>query len=261
MDKLKIEEVLSKLRKSPYVEEFKPENEFVLAFFRGKGGKVSKKWNVKIYVNKESEPTKIVTNDWVTLKRIISGAINEEVEKEKVIFIDDAGVGFPVGGVVLGVYEEPSKRFLFKRIPVKYFQGEYWKQKKYLEFAAEKVNEMITQLKASPEDTKIVICPGNIHRKTKLKLRKEGFHVEIDEIKDPLQSLIEEKFRSYLVSEFNVPENLFFDPKLQDPRKGFRKVIKWLKEKPERMKFAKTGWKYFNKFSREGYGKERSITW
>lgn len=245
----KLLEIIKALKKSPHLEEVTERNPYLALHVRGRGGKVSRKWNAKIYRDEEGKLKTLVTNDFHTLRRILSKSIDSDVGRERTVYIDDAGVGFPIGGAVIGVYEEPASKFLYNVIPVDFFKGEKWRKRLYREEACRIILRLLEKLDAKPEKVKIKICTGEIFLKAKETLRRKGYLVEVDEIGDPLQTLIEEKFKEYIIKEYNLPEKLYFDPKISDPRKGFRMAINWIKEdKEDRLKIAKTGWNYFKKW-------------
>ncbi len=249
MDEAELLEIIKALKSSPYLEEVAERNPYLALHVRGKGGRVSRKWNAKIYRGEEGKLKTLVTNDFHTLRRILSKSIELNVGRERTVYIDDAGIGFPIGGAVIGVYEEPTSKFLYDVIPVDFFKGEKWRKRLYREEASRIILSLLEKLGAKPEKVKIKICTGEIFLKAKETLRERSYLVEVDEIGDPLQTLIEEKFREYIIKEYNLPENLYFDPKISDPRKGFRMVINWIKtDKENRLKIAKTGWNYFKKW-------------
>ncbi|MGB9553700.1 MAG: hypothetical protein ACPL7L_04940, partial [bacterium] len=136
-----------------------------------------------------------------------------------------------------------KNEFLWKEISPSFFQSPLFEEKKYLEEAARITLEILKELDARPQNTIIYICSGHIHSKTKEILRKNGYEVLVAEIKQPLQDLLENALKEYLKDRFDFDG--FFDPKKDDPREGFLKAKKWLKENPSRLQFAKTGWRYF----------------
>ncbi|OYT41996.1 MAG: hypothetical protein B6U86_01330 [Candidatus Altiarchaeales archaeon ex4484_43] len=222
-------DMIEKLRGK--VEEVHEDNEWLL--FHGRRGK----WNVKIYRNKKDE-YRVVTNDEVTLQRILDDQ-ETDISKERTIQVDDAGVGSPIGGVLIGACDSKTKEFVFDEIPVEFFQGEKFARQEYLNKAAEITLDLIKRLNCNPENTVIKICTGHINTRSKDALRREGFEVRVAEIKDPLQTMLEREFIRYLNEiGFDVTEG---EP---DERISFyHKAIKWVKADPLREKFAKTGWR------------------
>ncbi len=216
------------------VEEVQEDNPWLL--FYGSVGK----WNVRIYRNKRDE-YRVVTNDEVTLQRILEGRkIN--ITWERTIQVDDAGVGSLVGGVLIGACDLKTREFVFDEIPVEFFQGDRFARQEYLDKAAEITLDLIKRLNCDPENTVIKICTGHINTRSKDALRKAGFEVQVDEIKDPLQTLLETQFIKYLKDlGFDVDEG---EP--DDRTSSYRKALRWVKADPSREKLAKTGWSSWN---------------
>jgi len=221
-------DMIEKLRGK--VEEVHEDNEWLV--FHGKRGK----WNVRIYRNKKDE-YRVVTNDEVMLERILNDR-ETDISKERTIQVDDAGVGSPIGGVLIGACDSRTKDFVFDEIPVEFFQGDKFVGQEYLDKAAEITLDLIKRLNCNPENTVIKICTGHINKRSKDTLRMKGFEVQVDEIKEPLQTLLETQFIRYLNEiGFDVTEG---EP---DERISFyHKAVRWIKADPSREKLAKTGW-------------------
>lgn len=152
------------------------------------------------------------------------------------IQVDDSGWGSLLGGVMIGMYNTDNKKFKAKLIPVSYFQGEAFKKKKYLDQAIKIV------LMYWPElgDTEYFeICRGyaldGVYEflATNLGDRK----ISRVEIKDPLQSMLEERFAKSL-ERVGVPQRTDGAHCL-----SFDNQLSWVKENPKRVKYVKTGWK------------------
>jgi hypothetical protein len=211
-------------------------------YFKGRGrSPLSPKFNVTIYRNNKGR-FKIVSTDDHTLSRILNGQGLASSREERVD-VDDAGVGCPVGGVLIGAYHHGSKKFLCQEIKVEFFQSPFFEEKRYLEEACKITMDLLTQLECDPSRTMVYICSGQIHSKSKELLRQKGFEVLVTEIKQPLQDLLEGSLKEYLKKKFGFEG--FYDPKKDDPREGFNNATKWLREDPRRMRYAKTGWRYF----------------
>lgn len=150
------------------------------------------------------------------------------------IWIDDSGWGSLIGGVMIGVYDTDSKKFQSRLIPVKYFQSKLFKSGKYRYHAMSAVGSMLSKCTDSEY---FYVCRGTVLDGVYNMLSDNyGDKVERLEIKDPLQSMLEERFASYL-HKLGVPRNssgahcLSFDDQL-----------KWIREDIERVKYVKTGW-------------------
>lgn len=222
----------------PEREEASP---YVVLSIHGDGVRAPEKWNAKIYRNSKGG-LKLVTTDLRTLENILQGRAPEV--KQKTLSVDDAGWGFPLGGVLIGATD--GKRVEAGLIGVEYFQGERFKEHAYLHEAVHITFDLLKRFNASPDNTMIEICSGYINSESKKALREAGYEVKVVEVTGLLQADLEHMFKQYVES---LGYHAYFDPKeTHDARTPFLKVIEWINEKPqERMKIAKSGWKYFIK--------------
>jgi hypothetical protein len=206
--------------------------------------RVSSRWTARVYRNAEGR-LKLVTTDYHTLEQLLSGRVSA---RENIIKVDDAGWGFPLGGVMIGA--EQNGHMETGIVDVRFFQGELFRKHAYLEEAARVTLELVRKLGGRPDDTLVEICTGYVNSKSKEALRDAGFEVKVTEITGYLQHELERRFREYVES---LGYHAYFDPKeTRDPASGFRKVINWIMEDPgHRLKIAKTGWKYFEKLEKE----------
>jgi hypothetical protein len=213
---------------------------YVVLSVRGDDIRVSSKWTAKVYRNARGQ-LKLVTTDYHALEQLLSGRASA---RENVIKVDDAGWGFPLGGVMIGA--ERDGRIETGIVDVKFFQGELFRTHAYLEEAARLSLELVRKLGGHPDDTLVEICTGYVNSKAKEALRQAGYEVRVTEITGRLQYELERRFKEYIES---LGYRQYFDPKeTSDPSTAFRKVIDWIMEDPERrLKIAKTGWKYFDR--------------
>lgn len=233
-------DMLEKIRelKLPRREERSP---YVVLSVYGDGTRASPKWNAKVYRDSKGR-LKLVTVDLKTLEDMISGSVPPS--RKNIIRVDDAGWGFPLGGVMIGATDE--KRVEVGLIGVEYFQGERFRTHDYLYEAARITRDLVRRFGASPEDTIVEICTGYVNTKSREALRRDGYDVRVIEVKGLLQHELEKKFKEYIAS---LGYTAYFDPKeAHDAGSRFEEVIRWIKEKPsERLKLAKTGWEYFKR--------------
>ena len=225
----------------PWLEVNEPTDPWI--YFKGRGkDPLSPKFNVVIYKNGKGH-FKVVTTDEVTLERLVSGKDWSEGRRYRVD-IDDAGIGCPVGGVLIGAYDHTGGLFLFREIPPSEFQTPHFETRHYLEAARDLAFEILVELAYPPSETVIFLCTGYIHGITKESLRNAGYEVQVTEIGPPLQDLLEMALKEVLKEEYGFGG--FYDPKVDDPRRGFERSMAWLRRKPDRMVIAKTGWKIFS---------------
>jgi hypothetical protein len=218
---------------------FKYNSPYVVLSVRGDGVRASPKWNARVYKDKGGR-LKLVTADLETLRRMLEG--RAPAAKNMAISVDDAGWGFPLGGVMIGASD--GEKVETGLVPVDYFQGERFERHEYLKYAAMVTLDLLKRFNARPDDTLVEICTGYVNVGSKEALRKAGYEVRVVEIKGLLQDVLEKSFAEY-VKALGYPG--YVDPKeTHDPKKPFERVIRWIEERPgERLRLAKTGWKYF----------------
>jgi hypothetical protein len=210
-------------------------NKYLKMSFVGTGKLISKKWNVKIYTTGS-----IVTTD----KRILSDIVEEKITppdtNKKLIQIDDAGIGFPLGGIMIGIFD--GRRIWTDIISVQLFQGTAYETKRYrLEYTKKGIH-LINKLKIKPETHRIEICSGWINVLLKERLRSFGFDVRITDITGPLQDDLEGLYKRYIAQETGC--NLAYDPKEIGKDKigqTFNQVVSWGKKNAPEL--LKSGWK------------------
>jgi hypothetical protein len=213
---------------------------YVVLSVHGDDVRVSSKWTARVYRNARGQ-LKLVTTDYHTLEQLLSG---KAPARENIIKVDDAGWGFPLGGMMIGA--ETDGRIETGIVDVRFFQGELFRQHAYLEEAARVTQELVRKLGGRPDDTLVEICTGYVNSRSKEALRQAGHEVRVTEITGYLQDELEQRFKEYIES---LGYRAYFDPKeTRDPATAFKKVIHWILQDPgPRLKIAKTGWKYFDR--------------
>jgi hypothetical protein len=175
---------------------------------------ITPKWNVKIYAfNKKKKGHSLVCGD----KNVLSVLLDEDYEalvtpNLQVIRIDDAGWGFPLCGVMVGVSDE--KTVLTAIVPVEFFRNDTdnrFDEKHYLKYYADLAIRLLHTFGATPDNYRIEICTGYINKLLKEELRKFGFDVRVVEITGLLQEELEAQYRKYVLEE--VALDIYFDPK------------------------------------------------
>ncbi len=212
---------------------------YVVLSVRGDGVRASPKWNARVYRDKGGR-LKLVTVDLRALNDMLEG--RAPAAKNRAIAVDDAGWGFPLGGVMIGATD--GVRVEAGLVPVECFQGERFGRHDYLEYAARVTLGLLGRFRASPDDTLVEICTGYVNVGSREALRDAGYEVRVTEVGGLLQDELEKRFAAY-VRAIGYPG--YVDPKeTHDPKKGFDDIIRWIEERPEeRMRLAKTGWRYF----------------
>lgn len=158
-----------------------------------------------------------------------------------------------LGGVVIACYREETKEFAHRLIDVKFFQEPAFDQKHYLNEVSQAVQDLVNELKVTKEEP-ITLCTGYVLSRAVFDLRQKGFDVSTGKITGNLQGLAEQAY-------LNEIKKLGYEP-IPDREvsnrmraKSFYDMLKWIKEKPERYKFAKTGWRFFTGKPKRQWGR------
>lgn len=241
------DEYIEKLKK--ILTDVPENNEWLIYHGKGNGqNSIPETFNVKVYQNKKGQ-RKTVTTDEQLLQQILQSKTETKSFKHT-IMVDDSMWGFPLGGVLVGCTYQNT--VYYTEIPVRFFQEVNFENKKYLDEYARCgliiIEKIMKNTGLSKKDTEIIICTGYVNTKLKDKLREQGYTVNVGKITGILQDKLEEVTAQIVKEKYYY--DLYYDPKVTDPRKGFQQVIKWVNEKPEeRLPLCKTGWKYFKQHS------------
>jgi hypothetical protein len=225
----------------------KPENNpHLMASYRGVEGKgITPKWNVKIYTfNKKKKGHSLVCVDRHVLNRLLDEDYDSFIPPDlQVLRIDDAGWGFPLCGVMVGVSDE--QRVQASVVPVEYFRTDSedeFQSKRYLEAYMDLAKQILNSFGASSDVHRIEICTGFVNQPLRDELRNLGFDVRVVEIKGLLQDELEKLYRVHVLKE--VGSDIYYDPKEMDKSKisrRYRECLEYGKRHcPDKLK---TGWK------------------
>jgi hypothetical protein len=231
----KMEQALQLCAAAGHITPRIEKNQYLKVSYRGTGKIISEKWNVKIYTSGS-----VVTTDQKTLMDIIEGILKPPDTSLKVIQIDDAGIGFPLCGIMIGVTDGTS--IWTDTVDVKLFQKKAYEQKEYVKDYTQKGIDILSKIGVSTKTHRIEICSGYINVALKEQLRNFGFDVTIADIKGPLQDKLEDLYRRH-VREI-TGKNLGYDPKgltKDQIALNFYSAVNWGKKfAPE---LLKNGWK------------------
>ncbi|GEM_PF-869649 len=236
---------LEKAFNNGYLKRRFEDNIYLLASYRGVEVRgISPKWNVKIYkYNFKKNGHSIVCVDLLVLNQLIKADYAWFVPPDlPVLRIDDAGWGFPLGGVMVGITDEQIVKTA--TVPVEYFRKDTqnrFSTKKYLKKYTNLAIELLNEFKASPTTHRIEICSGYVNQPLRERLRSYGYDVRVVEIKGLLQAELENCFKKY-VHEI-IGADIYYDPKAIEkselPRK-YRECVQYGKKHcPEQLK---NGW-------------------
>jgi len=161
------------------------------------------------------------------------------------IFIDDAGVGDLLFGVIIGGFREETQEFTYEIVDVKYFKSQRFNRKEYLKQASKAVFKLLGKLELKPDEP-IYICRGYIFDEAVKDLtRKYGnnriFRVKV--VGQP-QHLTETAYLDEI-------RNLGYCPLEERDKKrakSFFHMMNWLKKNPDKLIYAKTGWPRLSRY-------------
>lgn len=226
---------------------------YVQAAYRGTGHPVSQKWNVKVYKpSKKDGGVAIVCVDVYVLNDIVNNSclsllLETQQSSRRIISIDDAGWGFPLCGVMVGVSD--GKEVLTDVVPVEFFRHDTevsFQTRRYLGHYTKLAGTLLTSFGATPKADQIEICSGFINTQLRDTLRRQGFSVRVVEVTGLLQDKLEELFRQYVQTK--IGKDLYYDPKKMEKTSlptAYADVVRWAQENCPHL--LKTGWRSLHK--------------
>ena len=161
------------------------------------------------------------------------------------ITIDDAGVGDLLFGVIIGAFREETQEFTYEILDVKYFRSQRFHRKGYLKQASRVVSQLLGKLRLKTEEP-IHICRGYIFDEAARDLRREYGDDRIRRVK-----VTGEPQRLTEIAYLDEIRNLGYEPleeRGKNRAKSFFHMMNWLKENPDKLKYAKTGWPRLSRY-------------
>jgi CxxC-x17-CxxC domain-containing protein len=155
------------------------------------------------------------------------------------VIVDDAGSGDLLFGIVIGAYRPETAEFKYNVIDVKFFQPSVYCNKGYLSEASRITMELLAGLKAKP-DEQVQLCQGYIFDEAAANLKKT-----LDEKLVQRVRVTGEAQRLTEIAYLDEIRNLGYEPlaeREEQRAKSFFHMMRWLKEKPDMIAYAKTGW-------------------
>lgn len=217
--------------------------------FAGTDDPVSGKWNVAYYQPAKGKSSRaLVTRDVWTLANVLRRNREAFRVRSRLVEIDDAGWGSPIGGTMVGVAMDGVLKTAVIEVgvyqrPVSTGCGRFEEHhQRYREAGLRLVEEV-----AGPpsDDLTLRICTGNANDALREALRGEGYHVVVGEIVGVAQDGLEKAFGKYL-ENLTGCRGLYRDPKTQTPanRAGtYRELVADKRMRP----YLKTCWKSLTK--------------
>jgi CxxC-x17-CxxC domain-containing protein len=161
------------------------------------------------------------------------------------LIVDDAGSGDLLFGVVVGAYHEPTGEFKYELIDVRFYQ-DIFREKEYLQESSRVVSKLVSKFNLSP-DEEIHICQGCIFDVAAEELQKVYGQNRVKRI-----HVIGETQRLVEIAYLDEIRNLGYEPLAErDEKRGksFFHMMRWLKNNPEMLRYAKTGWPRLKNYS------------
>ncbi len=190
-------------------------NIYLLASFKGVEERgITHKWNVKIYTYSwRKGGHSLVCVDKHVLAKLLDKDYAAFVPPDlQLLRIDDAGWGFPLCGVMVGISDEQKVRAAV--VPVEYFRDDtryHFGTRRYLKEYANLAIGLFDRFGATPDTHRIEICTGYINQPLREKLRKLGYDVRVAEIRGKLQDELEGLYKAYVLEEIGA--DIYYDPK------------------------------------------------
>ncbi len=172
------------------------------------------------------------------------------------LIVDDAGSGDLLFGVIVGAYREETGEFKYDLIDVRFYQ-DIFREKEYLQESSRVVSKLVSKFNLKADEA-VHICQGCIFDVAAEELRKVYGEDRVCRIKvtGEAQRLVE-------IAYLDEIRNLGYEPLAEREEKrgkSFFHMMRWLKDNPEMLRYAKTGWPrlknyhLFKKFHKEnGY--------
>ncbi len=154
------------------------------------------------------------------------------------LIVDDAGSGDLLFGVVVGAYHEETGEFKYDLIDVRFYQDTF-KEKEYLQESSRVVSKLVSRFNLKQEE-EIHICQGCIFDVAAEELQKVYGEDRVKRI-----HVVGETQRLVEIAYLDEIRNLGYEPMAEREEKrgkSFFHMMRWLKDNPEMLRYAKTGW-------------------
>ncbi len=154
------------------------------------------------------------------------------------VIVDDAGSGDLLFGVVVGAYREETGDFKYNLIDVRFYQ-EIFREKEYLQESSRVVSKLVAGFNLAANE-EIHICQGCIFDVAAEELKKVYGEDRVKRIR-----VIGEAQRLVEIAYLDEIRNLGYEPLAEREEKrgkSFFHMMRWLKDNPAMLRYAKTGW-------------------
>ena len=154
------------------------------------------------------------------------------------LIVDDAGSGDLLYGVVVGAYHEGTGEFKYDLIDVRFYQ-DIFREKEYLQESSRVVSKLVSKFNLAAEE-EIHICQVCIFDVAAEELQKVYGENRVKCIR-----VIGEAQRLVEIAYLDEIRILRYEPLAEREEKrgkSFFHMMRWLKDNPEMLRYAKTGW-------------------
>ena len=154
------------------------------------------------------------------------------------LIVDDAGSGDLLFGVVVGAFHEETGEFKYDLIDVRFYQ-DIFREKEYLQESSRVVSKLVSHFNLKPDEA-IHICQGCIFDVAAEELQKVYGEDRVKRIR-----VVGEAQRLVEIAYLDEIRNLGYEPLAEREEKrgkSFFHMMRLLKDKPEMLSYAKTGW-------------------
>ena len=211
-------------------------NKYLKVSYRGSGTDVPATWNVKVYATGA-----VVTNDDQTLQRLVEGSFKAPDKRLRVLQCDDAGWGFPLCGVMVGVSD--GQDLMTAVVDVRWFKKGVLETKQYLQEYSKLAQDIMHEhFSATPATHRVEICTGYVNSVLKEDLRRRGFDVRVASIAGMTQDKLEKAYKEYVHTALGA--DMAYDPKAMPDKasvaRKYAAVLEWGKKNKPHM--LKDGW-------------------
>ena len=173
------------------------------------------------------------------------------------IVIDDAGIGDLLFGVVIGAFRCETQEFTYDIVDVRYFRYPRFRSKEYLMQTSDIVFRLLTKLKLR-KDEQIQICRGYVFDEAVNRLKDVYYGHLIERV-----TVTGEPQRLTEIAYLDEIRNLGYEPvaeRDEKKAKSFFHMMNWLKNNPEKLVYAKTGWPRLQRYNLfRNYRRKRSM--
>ena len=149
-------------------------------------------------------------------------------------------------GVVIGAFRTETQEFTYDVVDVKYFRYPGFRSKEYLRQTSDIVFKLLAKLKLR-KDEQIQICRGYVFDEAVNRLKDMYSDHQIERV-----IVTGEPQRLTEIAYLDEIRNLGYEPvaeRDEKKAKSFFHMMNWLRNNPEKLVYAKTGWPRLQRYN------------